>query len=429
MPNYFRRRDLGSCERCNARSSALSCALYGLTLNVLACGVPAPGSAPVISPASAAGHRSDSAPGSDPAATPQLVPTTIVSPTHAADVGEMFGDGQTFLRRGEPSTAARIFDAIVVHEPLGPFTERALFQGALAHEQTGNFDAAIARFEELARRLPDASRSAEALVRSMRLRMHVEQWAPAGEAGRVFLERYPAAPVAQKLVALAARALGLLAGERVEEAEYFIAKAMEIVDQLELDRAGSIPRDLAQVYFAQGEARRQRAEAVKLSNDASQFAARLERRCELILAAQSAYSDSMRAYDAHWSTMAGYRVGELYQRLHDELVAIPTPRAATERERQLFEGAMRLRYSVLLSKASSMMDHTLAMAQRTGEQSAWVQRTEQSRRRLQQAMAAEQAAIDRLPFTRADLQQALDDIEARAARTPPAAASPSSRSK
>src|SRR5262249_36763758 len=153
------------------------------------------------------------------------------------------------------------------------------------------------------------------------------------------------------------RGLELLALERQSEAEYFIAKGMEIVDQLELDRAGRIPRDLAQLYFALGEARRRRAEQARLSPDVKEVAAALERRCQLLLDAQSAYSDSMRAYDAHWSTMAGYRVGELYERLHQELMQIPPPRAGTERERQLFEGAMRLRYSVLLNKAASMLEH------------------------------------------------------------------------
>jgi hypothetical protein len=122
----------------------------------------------------------------------------------------------------------------------------------------------------------------------------------------------------------------------------------------------------------------------------------------------------MRAYDPHWSTMAGYRVGELYERLHEELMQIPPPRAGTERERLLFEGAMRLRYSVLLDKASSMLEHTLAMAQRTGETSEWVRRTEQSRGQLARARAEQQSALDRLPFSRAELQQALDDLEARA---------------
>lgn len=399
--------------------------LYGLTLALLACGV---------APSSAGSGRTSMAPwlaarktsarnGSTrahPRATPpERVATTIISPTQALDVSELFVDGQTFLRQGDPKAAARTFDLIVQHEPLGPFTERALFQGALAHEASGDLQGAIARFEELARRLPHASRSPEALVRSMRLGLHLEQWDKAGESARVFLERHPEASVGSRLVALAARALGLLAIERNGEAEYFIAKGMELVDQLQLDRAGRIPRDLAQLYFALGEARRRRAEAVTLSKDPSDFSARLEQRCQLLLSAQSAYSDSMRAYDAHWSTMAGYRVGELYERLHAELVAIPAPRAGSERERQLVEGAMRLRYSVLLTKASSMLDHTLAMAERTGEDSEWVRRTEQSHRKLREAMAAEEQALDRLPFTREDLQRALDDLADKAALSQP----------
>jgi hypothetical protein len=128
----------------------------------------------------------------------------------------------------------------------------------------------------------------------------------------------------------------------------------------------------------------------------------------------------MRAYDAHWSTMAGFRVGELYERLHQELMQIPPPRATDERERLLFEGTMRLRYSVLLNKAASMLEHTLAMALRTGEQSDWVRRTEQSRRKLEEARRAEERALDRLPFSRVELEQALADLEQRSV-TPPAA--------
>jgi hypothetical protein len=43
-----------------------------------------------------------------------------------------------------------------------------------------------------------------------------------------------------------------------------------------------------------------------------------------------------------------------------------------------------------------------------------VRRTERSRANLTRAMAEEQAALDRLPFTRGDLQRALDDLAARA---------------
>jgi tetratricopeptide (TPR) repeat protein len=343
------------------------------------------------------------------------LPTTIVTPQAATDVEELFVAGQTLLRQGDDVGAAGLFDRILQHDPAGPFSERALFQGALAHEASGDLEGAALRFEQLQQRFPQARRASDALLRSMRLRLHLEQWAQAGAAAATYLDRYPDAAPRGRIVALAARALGLLDAERLPESEHFIGLGMRLVDELGLDRAGRIDRDLAQLYFALGEARRRRAEAVVLSADVHEFSARLEQRCQLLLAAQSAYSDSMRAYDAHWSTVAGYRVGELYEQLHEELVAIPAPRAGTQRERQLVEGVMRLRYSVLLNKASGMLDHTLAMARRTGEVSPWVERIEQSRANLGRALTEEQLALDRLPFTRAELRQAMDDLARRAA--------------
>jgi tetratricopeptide (TPR) repeat protein len=381
---------------------------YGLTLMLWAC------TSSVARQPSTPGPSATSARVVEPPATLRIA-TTVVTPEAALDVSELFAAGQTSLRQGEPASAARSFDRIVEQESEGPWLERALFQGALAHEASGDLDGAAQRFEQLGRRLPNATLAPEALLRSMRVRLHQDAWAEAGETARTYLERYPGAGPSGLIVAYAARGLDLLAAGRQSEAEYFIAKGMEVVDRLELDRAGRIPRDLAQLYFALGEARRHRAEEARLSPDVKEFSARLERRCELLLQAQSAYSDSMRAYDAHWSTMAGYRVGELYERLHEELMQIPPPKVGTVREQQLFEGAMRLRYSVLLNKASSMLEHTLAMAQRTGEQSEWVRRTEQSRHQLEEARRAEERALNQLPFSREELQRALDDLASRSA--------------
>jgi hypothetical protein len=109
--------------------------------------------------------------------------------------------------------------------------------------------------------------------------------------------------------------------------------------------------------------------------------------------------------------MAGFRIGELYQSLHRDVMQLKPPAAAdSQRRRQLFEGALRLRYSVLLGKALGMMKHTLAMARRTGERSPWVARAEQARSDIERAQVAEQEALDRLPYTRAELQAALDRL-------------------
>jgi tetratricopeptide (TPR) repeat protein len=381
--------------------------LYGLTLAALGCGVSGPASNQhALSPEVM--HSE----GRGPAVT--KVPRTIVTPAFATNVEELFVGGQTYLRQGKPDLAAQAFDRIVQHDPDGPFAERALFQGALAHEASSDLEGAAQRFEQLTRRFPEAPRSAEALVRGTRVRLHLEQWSLAAEQGAQLLDRFPDATAIGRITAYAARALGATDAGQVQEAEYFVSKGLDIVEHLALDRAGRIPRDVAVLYFAQGEARRQRVEAAVITGEVAQFTEQLEQRCQLLLSAQSAYSSTMRAYDAHWSTMAGYRVGELYEKLHEELMRVPAPRAGTPRDQLLFAGAMRLRYAVLLGKAQTMLEHTLAMAARTGEDSEWVRRTERSRTAIAQAMVEEQAALDRLPFTRQDLERALDDLAARA---------------
>jgi len=145
------------------------------------------------------------------------------------------------------------------------------------------------------------------------------------------------------------------------------------------------------------------------------FGAVLEQRCQLLLDAQSAYSDSMRAYDAHWSAMAGFRTAELYQRLHQDLLSVrPPPSADTERKRQLFEGAVRTRYAILLTKAKGMAEHTLAMAERTGEHSQWVERTREALKSIDQGIADESAALAQLPYTKQDFEAYFAQMDAAA---------------
>jgi hypothetical protein len=145
------------------------------------------------------------------------------------------------------------------------------------------------------------------------------------------------------------------------------------------------------------------------------FTQTLEDRCQLILDAQGAYSQAMRSHDAHWSSMSGVKVGELYVTLHSDLMAMPRPGGAdTEKRRQLFEGAIRLRYSILLRKAVAMMKATVAMLDQAQQESRWREKARTALRDIEQAERDEEAALAALPYTREQLQQALDDLSRKA---------------
>jgi tetratricopeptide (TPR) repeat protein len=344
-----------------------------------------------------------------------VLPRTVVTQTDASSINDLYDRASAELNTGRPARAAVEFDRVFALDPDGELAPDALFQAAVAHEQAGDREAALARFEQLARRFPALPLGRDALVRTVRLLAFLERWKRAAEVADLLLARERDLRPFENVVARSGKALGLLTSGELEAATYHIEKGRNVIDAHGLDQAGRVARDLAQLYFALGEVRRIRAERIRFQPVPENFPTVLEQRCQLLLDAQSAYSDTMRAYDAHWSAMAGYRVGELYQKLHADLMAVPPPKGAdSEPRKQLFEGAMRLRYSILLRKALSMMEHTLAMAERTSERSSWVVRAQDAKAKIDRAIVAEDRAIDRLPYTREQLQAALEDLAAKA---------------
>jgi tetratricopeptide (TPR) repeat protein len=336
----------------------------------------------------------------------------------AIGVDEIAARARVSLTERRFEDAARDFDRIIELDPEGPFAAEAWFHSAASHDEIGDLDGASTRYLEMARRYPNDARSRESLIRSVRLLTHLERWDVAGRVADRLLIRAGELPPLHQIVAYGGKSLSLVFSGNVDSAEYFLNKGRDVVDAQRLDAAGALPRDLAGLYFALGELRRIRGEKIELVPVPSNFPAVLEARCQLLLDAQSAYSDAMRAYDAHWSAMAGFRVGELYQKLHEALMRIPPPTAAsTQAKADLFNGAMRLRYAILLRKGLAMMEHTLSLAERTGEQSEWVMKAKASRSALEKGIRDEEAALDRLPYSRADLERALEEVGKRGARS------------
>lgn len=355
---------------------------------------------------------------SDDAKAPIEVPRTVVTPSTTTDVTELLRDAAALAAAERWKEAAAAYEHALELESDGAPGEEALWGAADAHDRANELEPALARYEQYARRMPGTPRAREATVRATRLQVFLGRFAAAGLNAERLLKRVDELGDSERIVVYSAKALALLEAGEDQQASYFIEKGRDIIDSKQLDGAGRVPRDLAQLYYALGESRRVRAERIVFQPPPPNFGAVLEQRCQLLLDAQSAYSDSMRAYDAHWSAMAGFRTTELYQRLHQDLMAVQPPENAdTERKRQLFEGAVRTRYSILLTKAKGMAEHTLAMAERTGEHSEWVERTRKGLESIDRAIAEEEAALAKLPYTKQDFDAYFTQME-EAAKPP-----------
>jgi tetratricopeptide (TPR) repeat protein len=346
--------------------------------------------------------------------TTVTVPRVVVTPSRTLTLDEMFAEAERDAARGDLGRAAGGFDQVAALEPEGPLAAEALFRAGDARDALGHHEAALARYRAVADRHGGHARARPAALRSVRLLAYLEDFAWAGRyADRLLAER-DLRPF-EAVVAHGGKALSLVAEGDDVRASVFVERGRDVVEREGLDLAGRLPVDLAPLYFALGEVQRLRSEKIRFVPVPPDFAVVLEQRCQLILDAQRAYSDTWRAYDAHWSTLAGFRLAQMYEKLHEELMAIPTPDAAdTAARRELFEGAMRLRYSVLLEKARTMMEHTVAMADREKERSPWVERAKQSLLNIRSAEKREQEALAKLPYRRADLEEVLEDLKKKA---------------
>ena len=294
----------------------------------------------------------------------------------------------------------------------------ATYESGLAHEALGQRDVALGRYRKVLDAYGQQPIARNALVRMSRQLSYMEEWAKLAAVADQLLARRDL-PVMDRIEALGAKGLALIEQGHVERARVAIGKAQIIIDENEFGRAGSPPIQLAQVAFAEGEIRRVVSEQIKLTPVPPNFGQVLEARCQGLLDAQSAYTEAMRSRDSHWSSMSGYRVGQLYQQLHRDAMAIPPPRGASLKQQQLFEAAMRLRYRILLQKGLKMMEGTVRLAERTGEVSFWITRAREATRVLKQALADEQAAMRKSPYSETEIQAALDKL-----RKPPSPPSP-----
>jgi tetratricopeptide (TPR) repeat protein len=342
--------------------------------------------------------------------------TLVVSPHEVLSVEELILRGDRQLAADDFSAAKESYKTALDHATHQEERLRALFGWGTALDLAAEPNEALRAYSRYVSEAPAGPKRDEAAVRQVRLLVYLERYQEAAQASGVIslTDRSPL----QQLALLGARAHGLLADRRYDEAERVISRGRSVIDAHSLDRVAVPPLDVATLYLALGDLRAARAEEIQLNPVPPDFLDSLERRCQFILDAQGAYSEAMRSQDAHYSSMSGVKVGQLYKSLHSELMSIEAPPAAISAEKkQLFEGAMRLRYSILLRKSLAMMEATVALLDRTEGTSPWRDKAREALREIRAEQKAEEAAINALPYSRSQLQQVLDEMAHRATQS------------
>lgn len=329
-------------------------------------------------------------------------------PGRTASARELDGDpirwideGEAALANNQPAKAATSFARYLSHaaspepssEPsselgreLEPEGQRAYRGLARAHEQLGDFEAAIRAYDGFVAHFPDASELHRIIARRGACEAEIHQWERSANSYAQVLELGGEALLpSERVEALARRGFALFHLGEHAEADAVLAEADAIFEQA--TREGQ--ERFSDTYFV-GLARFYRAAIIHLEFRAvpirlpeAQMSQDFERKLELLEQAQDRYNHVIRARHLYWVSAAGYQLGSLFEEFYDAVMHAPVPDWLDEQQRRIYYEELEEQLRPVLDKAVWVFEKNLETARKFGYEGEFIERTEAQLAQLQ----------------------------------------------
>jgi tetratricopeptide (TPR) repeat protein len=320
---------------------------------------------------------------------------------------ELFAGGTAGYAAEDYRKATRYFGRLADFHPNSPHRRAALYNAGLAHERLKEWEEAFVRFSELSDPQNGTGDALDAAYRVAETLYHLERFEDCASVLQVISDRTDLG-MNRRLEAQVQNGICILESGQTQPAENSLRKALSMWNGLthkdEVD--DYFP---AQAQFFLGEIYRLHFETVQLDPEkgTDQLAKDLEFKAELLLSAQGHYLRAVRIGNGHWATAAGSQIGGLYESLYDHMVNSPAPSELNAEEAEVYRQELRKKIRVLISKSINIYERTLETAERIGAQSAFVDRTRESLKKMKDLLLAdaqrEEAAEEAQQPTTADI--------------------------
>ncbi len=327
-------------------------------------------------------------------------PTASVTPgdpsltTSSPATASTLADGEAALAAGEPARAVALFASYLAgeHDPAGA---RQAYPGlGRAHEQLGDFAAAVRAYDEFLARFPD---QAAADLYSARGACHAElgQWqASADDFATAFTH---ATVPSSQVEALTRQGYALFQLGDFELADRPLKQADEI-----FLAAQDGHRERFTTFYFVGMARFYRAAihhrhfrdiAIRLPEKvmAEDFA----RKFAILEQAQDGYNYTVKARHMFWVSAAGYQLGSLFEEFYDAMMYAPVPDWLDEAQRQTYYEELKKQLRPVVNKAIFTFEKNLETARKLGYDSEFVAKTEAKLSELQGVLLAGDTTLGR----------------------------------
>jgi tetratricopeptide (TPR) repeat protein len=316
---------------------------------------------------------------------------------------ELFAKGTSAFAAKEWAQSAACFERLAVAFPESPHRVLALYNAGLARERMGDWEEARARFAEIA----DPAGQGDALDAAFHLAEALYHLGRYGDAADLLAKMATRAdlPLARRLEAQVQQGVCEVEDGRLDAGEKTLRQALALWN-------AAAEHDIlddyfpAQAQFFLGEIYRLHYAGVQLNPEqgADELGKELEFKAELLLSAQGHYFRTIKIGNAYWATAAGTQIGSLYQDMYQQISESKAPSELNEDEARVYRQELRKRVRVLLTKAITVYESTLAAAERLGSSGPFVDRARESLERMKQLLLAD----------------ASEDTEAPAQPQPPA---------
>ncbi|MCK6545669.1 tetratricopeptide repeat protein [Myxococcota bacterium] len=304
------------------------------------------------------------------------------------DAAQLVELGNQLYSKSDFERAVKVYQRLVEHFPDSDLVPAAHYNRGLAFEELKKFDDALAAYQVVLEKFTESASYRDAYFRSAFVYSKLERWR---EVADTFwqIRQLDKLSTMDELEARVGTGVGLFMQDDWASAEKELMSAVRFYETKSKEEF--LPADyfLGQARFYLGEINARMMESIKLNEPdltkqgwEERMGDQLEEKCDLLLRAQTNFIRTIRVGHTGWATAAGYRIGSLYERLYDDMMAIPVPPGLGDEAKEFYLTEIRKKIGVLVSKAIKIYEQSLEMAARVGEKNEWVERTSKSLERM-----------------------------------------------
>jgi tetratricopeptide (TPR) repeat protein len=299
---------------------------------------------------------------------------------------ELFALGTSAFAAEDYEKAARCFSRLADTFADSKHRVEAAFNAGLSLERLAKFAEAAERFKPLADPAKGTGDALDAAFRLAECYYHLDQYPQAIEILGVVAAREDVS-AQNRLQAKVHKGICQLENGELDAAESSLRDSLNYwAEKQETERLDEYFPGQAQFFL--GEIYRVFYERVDLDPEQGEdkLAKDLETKCEMLLSAQGHFLRAIRIGEGQWATAAGFRIGALYESLYDAMLNAKVPPGLDSDQQQIYREELHKKVRVLVTKAMSIYERTLAAAERIGSENPFIAKTRESLDRLKQIL-------------------------------------------